>query len=218
MKKLVIFDLDGTLLNTIADLGETTNYALQKNGYSTHPIDCYPLMVGNGVNMLLFRSLPEDVRNMDAALSLKPDFLEYYDDHNMVNTQPYPEIESLLRRLADAGVALAVASNKYERATLKLIRHYFPTVDWAAIEGQTDMRPVKPDPAIVFDILSKTGTAAADALYVGDSGVDMLTAKNAGVESVGVTWGFRLEEEIRENGACHIVHTADEIFHLACPV
>lgn len=218
MKKLVIFDLDGTLLNTISDLGEATNYALRKNGYPRHPIDRYAQMVGNGVNMLLFRALPEQYRTMETALSLKEDFIEFYDEHNMVNTVPYRDIERLLLLLSNAGIALAVASNKYERATRQLILHYFPAISWAAIEGQTDTRPIKPHPAIVNDILVKNHVAAADTLYVGDSGVDMLTAKNAGVESVGVTWGFRSEKELLENGACHVVGSPDEIFRLACRI
>ena len=139
MKKLVIFDLDGTLLNTIDDLGLSTNYALQALGYPTHDLSAYPQMVGNGINKLIERALPEGEKT----------------------------------------VLMAVASNKYQQATEKLIAHYFPSIPFAAVLGQRDGVAVKPDPAIVEDILQMTRLEHTDALYVGDSGVDMQTAANA---------------------------------------
>lgn len=211
MKRLVIFDLDGTLLNTIADLGDAANYALKKNGFPVHSVEKIQSMVGNGIERLLLRALPDGRKDAATLAMVKPDFIEYYDENNCRQTRPYDGIADILTTLQEKGVVLAVASNKYERATFKIIGHFFPDIKWAAIEGQTDTRPVKPDPAIVSDILAKTAIRRDDVLYVGDSATDMLTARNAGVESVGVTWGFRGETELRENGAAHIVESPGEI-------
>ncbi len=215
MKELAIFDLDGTLLNTIADLGMATNHALQKCGFPMHEISAYPMFVGNGVMRLLERALPEDARNQENISRLRGFFTDFYDLHNADNTQPYPGIEDLLEELSRHGVRLAVASNKYQKAVEKLILHYFPNVDWAAIEGQKEGCPVKPDPSVVFEILSKSPAPKAGVIYIGDSGVDIETARRACVESVGVTWGFRPEKELIEFNADHIVNSPAEIIHIA---
>lgn len=215
MKKLVIFDLDGTLLNTIADLAAASNYALEQCGFPTHAPASYPFFVGNGVAKLLERILPEDERTDSNLQKMRTHFSEYYDKHCADLTEPYPGIRQLLDELTARGIAIAVASNKYQAAVTKLIRHYFPDYEWAAVEGQKEGWPVKPDPSIVFDILSKCPTAKQDVLYVGDSGVDMETARRACVESCGVTWGFRPEEELTANYANHIAHTPDNILALA---
>lgn len=215
MKKLVIFDLDGTLLDTIKDLGEAANNALSRAGFPTHSLSSYPFFVGNGVSRLLERVLPEDARSQANVDMLRRYFTEYYGDHCTVHTAPYPGIPQLLQQLTEAGVKVAVASNKYQAAVTALIAHYFPSIQWAAVEGQKDDYPVKPDPSIVFDILSKVPTPKADVIYVGDSGVDMETARRACVASVGVTWGFRPVKELREYYAEHIVNRPSEILPLA---
>lgn len=204
MKQLVIFDLDGTLLNTINDLGTATNYALAECGCPTHELAAYPFFVGNGVTRLLTRALPEGMKTEQNVVALRRKFMEYYGEHNTDTTHPYDGIPELLADLQALGVRLAVASNKYQSAVDKLISHFFPNIRWAAIEGQKEDYPVKPDPSIVFDILSKNPTPKSDVLYVGDSGVDMETARRACVESVGVTWGFRPVAELREYHADHI--------------
>lgn len=204
MKQLVIFDLDGTLLNTINDLGTATNYALAECGYPTHELAAYPFFVGNGVTRLLTRALPEGMKTEQNVVALRRKFMEYYGEHNTDTTHPYDGIPELLADLQALGVRLAVASNKYQSAVDKLISHFFPNIRWAAIEGQKEDYPVKPDPSIVFDILSKNPTPKSDVLYIGDSGVDMETARRACVESVGVTWGFRPVAELREYHADHI--------------
>ena len=214
MKELVIFDLDGTLLNTIDDLGIATNYALKKMGFPEHPLSAYPAMVGNGVKKLLCRALPSGFDNEDTVTELRTYFKEYYDEHSADHSVPYPGIPQLLESLREKGVKIAVASNKYQEAVEKLIGHFFPNLEWAAVEGQKEDVPVKPDPSIVFDILSKSPTPKAAVLYVVDSGVDMETARRACVESVGVTWGFRPMTELKEYHADHIVNTADDIFEL----
>ena len=214
MKKLAIFDLDGTLLNTIEDLGYAANHALQAHGYPTHSIASYPFFVGNGVRRLIERVLPEDARTEATIDRLLITFKEYYNDHNTDYTKPYEGIPELLSLLSSRGVAIAVASNKYQAATEKLISHFFPTLSCIAVEGQKEGVPVKPDPSIVFEILAKAKTPKADTIYIGDSGVDMETARRACVDSVGVTWGFRPEKELVENHADTIVNSPGDIAKL----
>lgn len=211
MKTLVIFDLDGTLLNTIDDLGAAANYALTQCGFPTHAISSYPYFVGNGVTRLLERVLPDNHRDEETVTQLRRRFMEYYDDHNAVSTVPYNGIVELLETLSRRDVRLAVASNKYHSAVVSIINHYFPQINWVAVEGQKEGVPVKPDPSIVFDILSKCPTPKREVLYVGDSGVDMETARRACVESVGVSWGFRPVKELKEFYADHIVDAPIEI-------
>jgi len=214
MKSLVIFDLDGTLLNTIDDLGTATNHALETYGYPTHPLSSYPFFVGNGVSRLLERVLPQEERTPKNIERLRMRFIEYYDLHSTDHTRPYPGIPELLASLQKMDVKLAVASNKYQSAVDRLVYHFFPGIKWSAVEGQKDDVPVKPDPSIVFGILAKTPTAKADVLYVGDSGVDMETARRACIESVGVTWGFRPAKELKEHYANNIVNMPVEILSL----
>lgn len=214
MKQLVIFDLDGTLLDTVADLANATNQALERCGYPVHPVDAYYQFVGNGINKLFARALPAEVSNEGNVQRIRELFVPYYNQHNADCSRPYPGILELLYELRKNGVQLAVASNKYHEATLKLVHHFFPGIHFAAIYGQREDVPIKPSPDIVYDILHDTGVERERTLYVGDSGVDMQTARNAGVESVGVTWGFRSEEELRECGAMHIVCRAEEILDI----
>lgn len=212
---LVIFDLDGTLLNTIADLAEATNYALREEGYPVHSLAAYPYFVGNGVTRLLERVLPEDYRSVENVDRLRHHFMDYYGRNLTHHTQPYEGIPDLLRQLRAEGIDIAVASNKYQQAVERLISHYFGAEQWAAVRGQKEGVPVKPDPSIVFGILAECPTPKQQVLYVGDSGVDMVTARRAGVTSVGVTWGFRPEQELRDNYADHIVRSPESILQLA---
>ena len=214
MKKLVIFDLDGTLLNTIADLAHSTNYALNKLGYPTHESEKYNFMVGNGIDKLFERALPEEEKSKENVLRVRKEFVPYYDIHNADDSRPYPGIPELLSYLQDAGVQIAVASNKYQAATQKLVDHYFPEIHFTAVLGQREGVKVKPDPIIVSDILEIAKVAKEEALYVGDSGVDMQTAANAGVTACGVTWGFRPRTELEEFNPSYIADTAGEIKNL----
>jgi phosphoglycolate phosphatase len=211
MKKLVIFDLDGTLLYTIEDLGQAANYALERNGYATHSMASYPYFVGNGVRRLMTRVLPEDARDDENVDRVLGDFMKYYDEHCIDYTKPYNGMPELLQDLRDMGVMMAVASNKYQQAVSKIIPHYFPDINFIAIEGQKDGVNVKPDPSIVFSILAQARVPKADALYIGDSGVDMETARRACIDSVGVTWGFRSKKELVEYQADVIVNNPVDI-------
>ena len=211
MKKLVIFDLDGTLLNTIADLAQSTNHALEALGYPTHEEAAYKFMVGNGINKLFERALPEGQKTEENIRKVRERFIPYYDRHNANKSRPYPGVSELLARLQARGLLLAVASNKYQSATEKLIAHYFPAIRFAAVYGQREGIPAKPDPTIVSDILRQTSVASDDSLYVGDSGVDMQTALNARITACGVTWGFRPRAELEAFRPAHLVDTAEAI-------
>ena len=214
----MIFDLDGTLINSIEDLGQAANYALSKNGFPTHSLASYPFFVGNGVRNLIRKALPEENRNDTTIDSLLKDFKEYYDEHNVDSTKPYDGIMELLKQLQEQGVKLAVASNKYQKATEKIVSQLFPDIKFVSVQGQQDGENVKPDPSIVFNILGVALVPKAEVLYVGDSGVDMETARRACVDSVGVTWGFRSEKELNEYHADRIVHRASDIFDIVMDV
>lgn len=211
MKKLVIFDLDGTLLNTIADLANSTNHALEKLGYPAHEPEQYNFMVGNGINKLFERALPDGEKTEANVLRVREEFIPYYDLHNADESRPYPGIPELLETLQSQGMQLAVASNKYQTATEKLVAHYFPQIRFIAVFGQREGVKVKPDATIVEDILRISGTPKEEVLYVGDSGVDMQTALNAGVTACGVTWGFRPRTELEGFHPKYIVDKAEEI-------
>ncbi len=211
MKKLVIFDLDGTLVNTIADLAIATNHALAALGYPTHEVEEYPLMVGGGINKLFFRALPEAEKNDENVLRMRSIFLPYYDIHNTDYSKPYDGIPALLSLLQARGVKVAVASNKYHAATQKIISHFFPNVPFVAVLGQREGVSVKPDPAIVCDILSMVRVEKDAILYVGDSGIDVLTAHNAGLTACAVTWGFRPRNELEEQCPEYIVDSPEEL-------
>lgn len=214
MKSYVIFDLDGTLLNTIDDLANATNHALKSLGFPTHGLWVYPNMVGNGVGKLIERALPDDARSEKNVKDMFAAFREYYDQHCCEDTVPYPGIPELIADLTAKGINLAVTSNKYQDAVVKIIAHYFPEANFRAVLGNVEGVPRKPDPSIVFQALSLCPTPKADVLYVGDSGVDMETARRACVESVGVTWGFRSIVELKEAYADHIVSTPAQIAEL----
>lgn len=215
-KKLVIFDLDGTLLDTIADLAAATNYALRTLGYPQHDVEAYKMFVGNGIGMLFHRALPEEARVSSVEARMRELFLSYYKDHSTDLTKPYDGIVELLEALKAHGVMTAVASNKYHEGTCRVIGNAFPDFKFDVVYGHREGYNVKPDPAIVFDILRECGVEdKSQALYVGDSAIDMNTAKNAGLESVAVLWGFRSRAELEACGPSHVVSSADEILAIA---
>ncbi len=214
MKKLVIFDLDGTLLNTIADLAQSTNYAMKLTGFPEHEESEFKYFVGNGINKLFERALPEGEKTEENVAKVRKEFLVHYDHHNADRSKPYPGIPELLITLKEQGLMLAVASNKYQSATEKLIKHYFGNIPFVAIFGQREGIKTKPDPSVIEEILAIAGVQKDEVLYVGDSGVDMQTALNAGVTAAGVTWGFRPVTELEEFHPTYIVNGAEEILPL----
>lgn len=192
--KIVIFDLDGTLLNTIADLASAANHALEALGFPRRSEEECRQFVGNGVTKLLERALPEGSKTPGQVERMREEFFKYYDEHLWDATFVYPGMTELLDALQSRGVMLAVASNKYQSATERLVKHFFPQIQFLDVLGQRDGVPVKPDPDIVYELLLSAGAKKEDVLYVGDSDVDMQTAKNAGVRVCAVTWGFRPRE------------------------
>lgn len=206
MYKLVIFDLDGTLLNTITDLAEAGNAALRSLGLREHPEEAYKTFVGEGVYKLIERALPKEYRTTDQIKALKGVFDAYYAEHSLDHTKPYDGILELLSLIQKRGIDCAVASNKPHIYTNELVKLMFKDKIAFAL-GQREGIPTKPDPAIIREILQYFNTETEACLYVGDSDVDMYTAKNAGIRSVGVSWGFRTEKELLGAGADIIVHS-----------
>ena len=207
--KLVLFDLDGTLLNTIDDLSEAVNYAMQLRGFPMHTHDEYMMMVGNGVRNLVKRALPDEHRENDNLIddALK-DFKAYYTEHIDEHTHPYAGMKELLPRLHKKGVLIAVVSNKFQEGTERLIKKFFPDIPFVAILGNRPGFPLKPDPEIVQEVLQKAGIRKEYALMVGDSPTDMKTAANSGIRGIAVSWGYRNMKDIPN---LTVVDTAEEI-------
>ena len=211
---LIIFDLDGTLINTIDDLGQACNHALSACGYPTHKIEDYPRLVGNGINKLIERALPEEHRNEETVMQLRAFFVPYYDEHNCDLTHPYDGIPALLETLKQQGHTLAVASNKYQVATEKIVAKLFPGI-FDVVLGERENVARKPDPQIVWDIVEAIGRkgeeAIEDALYIGDSLVDAETAKAAKLPFVACTWGFCTREQLMTAQAHYMADHPKEI-------
>ncbi len=209
MFRYVFFDLDGTLLNTIDDLADACNYALGQLGFETYPVERYKYFVGNGINKLIERILPE---NSPKELREKAHelFSGYYGIHSEDKTRPYPGICEMLDRLSENGIKTAVITNKDHVFSAELIRRFFGE-RINAVYGNVPGLPHKPDPKIVNKALSELGAEREEVLYVGDSGVDMQTAKNAGLISAGVLWGFRQRDELEAEGAVYICEAPEDI-------
>lgn len=212
MTGLAVFDLDGTLLDTVEDLGNATNYALAQCGFPVHPIGDYRRMVGSGIYNLFRSAVPSEYADETTVRRMASCFIPYYDAHKCDSTKPYDGIKEMLDTVTGRGVRLAVASNKYQKGTEELVRHYFREFDFVRILGQRDGQPIKPDPAIVDQILADVPMIGKpEAVYVGDSDVDMLTGANAGIRTVGVSWGFRSREELEAFRPSAIVDSAEDL-------
>ena len=210
---LIIFDLDGTLINTIDDLGQACNHALSTCGYPTHKIEDYPRLVGNGINKLIERALPEEHRNEETVMQLRAFFVPYYDEHNCDLTYPYDGIPTLLETLKEQGHTLAVASNKYQAATEKIVAKLFPGI-FDVVLGERENVARKPDPQIVWDIVEMTGREGEKILYVGDSLVDANTARAAGCTLSLCTWGFEKKEQLSEFEPDYLIAHPKEILEI----
>ena len=210
MIKLIIFDLDGTLVNSIEDLADSSNYALTKNGFPTHEGYKYKHFVGDGVQMLIKRALPENSRSDETILKVKADFSEYYNEHYSSKTKPYNGINELLSELKAKEISMAVASNKPDEFSKVIVSLFFGDT-FTFVQGNTTQIPKKPDPQIVFFILEKLNIKKSECLFVGDSDIDIMTAKAAGIKSIGCLWGFRDLEELTTAKADHIVSEPIEI-------
>ena len=223
MKKLILFDLDGTLLNTLGGIGSACNEMLAKYNFPTWEIPDYVNFVGSGGRALIKDSLPlimsKDESFVDEAREV---YLGFYRANLARKTFPYPGIPELLAELQRRGVKVALVTNKFHDGGQFLMHHFFPEINFAAIQGHMPGMMVKPDPQIPEAAIARVRASLPEGetiskeemLYVGDSDIDMQTAANLGVESAGVTWGFRSREVLKANGACHIIDTPSQILDL----
>lgn len=212
---LVIFDLDGTLIDTIEDLGAAADFAMKENGYPQHSVSEYRKMVGHGIRNLIINALPDALKQDEKVVeTCLESFVEYYSEHIDVHTRPYAGMHDLLRSLQDEGSALAVASNKFQFGTEKLVAEFFPDIRFAAILGNAPGRPLKPDAEIVHLAIKAAFGGAKENLriaMVGDSATDIRTAFNAGVDAIGVTWGFRTRAELESAGAGTLIDSVSAL-------
>ena len=207
--KIAIFDLDGTITDSIYDLAASVENGLKILGYPSHTIEEYKKFVGNGAYKLCCRALPDD-KKADAD-KLHQLFREYYAVHFLDNTQLYPDIAETIKTLSDNGVKLAVATNKPEDFAKQIVSKLLPGIEFTKVLGGCDERPKKPDPAIIRDILADFPDDGNTVFMIGDSNVDIQTAKNSGLISIGCEWGFRSKEELLAEGADYIISSAKEI-------
>lgn len=214
MPSLFVFDLDGTLLDSIPDIARSMNVVLERHGYPQHPERAFNYFVGNGVRLLVERSLPESARRPEIMQPFQEEYMAYYAQHMRELTRPFEGVCETLETLQERGVLLSVASNKPHEVMAEIMAFYFPGIRFAAVYGHRKGYAVKPDPAIVFDILKVTGVAGKDVLYLGDTAVDMQTAKAAGVQSVGALWGYRTREELTAAGACFLAVKPQDLLSL----
>ena len=206
--KAILFDMDGTLLDTLADMVSAVNHILSVHGWPQRTTEEVRAFVGNGARRLMERAVPPDVTG-GAFEAVLAEYREWYQAHNCVDTAPYPGIPALLDALAAAGVKTAVVSNKPDETTRTLAARFFPELDGAL--GQRDGVAAKPAPDMVQAVLSRLGAEPGQALYVGDSEVDVATARNAGLPLAAVSWGFRGRQALAESGAADIVDTAEQL-------
>ncbi len=210
MYRTVIFDLDGTLLNSIGDLAAAANYVCRKNRWPEHTEEEIMGMVGHGIPNLVRQFSPADARSTLMVLNTTSQFNQYYGCHNMELTRPYEGMAELLQQLKAAGAQLAVCSNKADNFSRAIVEHYYPGV-FELVRGNLNGMPVKPDPTVVREIMRDLDASYLSAMMVGDSSVDIQTGHNAGIKACGVTWGFRSRENLVEAAADAIADTPAEL-------
>ncbi len=213
MIKAVIFDLDGTLVNSLSDLADSTNYALKQFGFPPHKLQEFKMLVGDGMPKLIERALPPDNRDEDTKSQALKTFLEYYKEHYADKTTAYNGIDELLGELKTKGLKIAVVSNKADQMTGVVVNKLFGDI-FDCVTGKREGYPTKPDPTLTLEIIEKLGANPAECLFVGDSGMDMATAVNSGCVAVGVLWGFRGEDELLKNGAQYIIKNPIEVIDI----
>lgn len=205
-----IFDLDGTLLDTLGDLANAVNEALRTHGMPTHSIDDVRRFVGNGVRLLMERAIPEGADNPRFEETFAT-FRRYYMEHSMDTTCPYEGITEMLHELKARGCHLAVVSNKMMAATQELVRHFFPEIEVAIGEHEVEGIRKKPAPDTVLEAFRQLGTSMEHAVYVGDSDVDLQTARNSGLPCISVLWGFRDRDFLISHGATTLISHPSEL-------
>lgn len=209
--RAVIFDLDGTLLDTLEDIADSLNRVFGDHGLPGHPVDAYRYFVGSGAEELAERALPEGERTPERISEMVTGFRAEYSSGWNVKTRPYPGVEEMLERLRGDNIPTAILSNKPDDFTRLAVEYYFPGYPFAAVIGQREGVPIKPDPAGAEEIARIFGIPAGEIVFLGDTGVDMETARRAGNFPVGVNWGFRPEAELREHGAGVIIGRPGEL-------
>lgn len=202
--------MDGTLLNTYEDLANAVNYGLEKSGFPTHDAEKYKYFCGNGTDVMITRALPTEHRDEETLKKVRELYFEYYNAHSGECTRPYDGIPELLTELRAKGIKLGVVSNKIDFMTQIVAKEYFGDV-FDCVTGQRVGVPIKPDPAMVFEVMKTFGVTADECIFVGDSDVDALTGKNSGAFMVGVLWGFRDEKELMENGADVVISEPSQL-------
>lgn len=207
-----IFDLDGTLLYTLEDLTNSTNHAMRKFGFPEHTKEDVRLMVGNGIRKLIERAIPEGLNNTKYE-DVYLEFVSYYLEHAIDTTRPYPGIIEMLKKLKERGKHLAVVSNKYCKATENLCRSFFADYISVAIGENSNIRK-KPAPDTVLEAMNRLGADKATTVYVGDSEVDIETARNCGIPCISVLWGFRDKDFLIRNGGSIFVEKPEDIIYL----
>ena len=212
MYSYVIFDLDGTLLNTIDDLADAGNHVCALHGWPAHTVEEYKRMVGNGIPKLVERFAPAgtDQAVLDQAFG---EFMAWYGVHKEDKTAPYPGMHQLALDLKEAGVSTAVLSNKADEMAGPVVEHYYPGV-FPVVQGALTGLPTKPDPTLLHKLMERMGAEPKRTLFVGDSNVDIRTAKNGGLDSCGVLWGFRSRQELEAEGADYLAETPQELWRL----
>lgn len=213
MVKYIIFDLDGTLVNSIYDLADSVNFVLRKNGYSEHPLESFYYFIGNGTLKLIERALPQDKRTEKEIERVHSQFSEHYSKNYLNKTVPYEGIKELLDELDIRGIKYAVASNKTDIFTCEIIDKLFIN-SFDMVMGKRDGNPTKPNPKIIYDILEGKDLKTSEILFVGDSDIDIKTGHNAKLKAVGCLWGFRDERELKEAGADFIISHPSELLRI----
>lgn len=213
MIKAVVFDLDGTLLDTIPDIAAALNCALERCGLPTHPVRACEQFVGSGIREAVSRALPQDCPE-EVRERVLAAYLERYPGHCMEQTAPYPGVRELLDGLVRRGLALGVLSNKTQAPAQRIVRHYFPDIPFRCVLGRVDSRPLKPDPAAAAPVLEALALPPAEIAYVGDSGTDMAFALAAGMLPAAAPWGYRSMAELLEEGAALVPETPEGLLEL----
>lgn len=210
--KTILFDLDGTLCNTLQDLADATNTVLTLHGFAPRPTENFKQYVGNGAKMQLKRAIGEEISD-DLFATMLGEYLDYYGSHYLVKTAPYDGVEQTVQSLYEKGITMAVVTNKPEPMAVDIVNALFEE-QMQGVWGNHPDFPLKPDPTMTLHVMAQLGAVPSQTLFVGDSGVDMQTAKNAGLTAVGVTWGFRSRDELLQAGADHVIDDPTQLLQL----